>query len=78
MRNGVTSTISGGIFSQPAGNSPWNIFTVGTASLTVNSFMSGGNSSSNIGLVKAGDGTLTLSTPKSTVTGLTSMSANTL
>jgi len=78
VRNGSTSSISGGIASQPAANSAWNIHTVGTGALTISSLMTGGNANSTGGLVKAGGGTLTLSTPTATIGGLTALSRNTL
>ena len=78
VRNGSTSSISGGIASQPNSFSGWNVHTVGTAALTISSLMNGGQAADRGGLVKAGGGTLTLSTPKSTIGGLTAMSANTL
>ncbi|MDB5321386.1 MAG: hypothetical protein JWN40_3017, partial [Phycisphaerales bacterium] len=79
IRNGVTTTIGGaGIVSLPAGNSPWSVHTVGTAALTINAVMSGGSQADRVGLVKGDGGTMTLSTPTSTITGLSGLSANTL
>jgi autotransporter-associated beta strand protein len=78
VRNGVTTTISGGLVSIPAANSALNVHTPGTAALTISSVMTGGNAADRIGLVKAGAGSLTLSTPKSALGGLTNVSVNTL
>lgn len=80
VRNGVTSSISGGILAAPAANSPWSIHTPGTASLAVSSLMTGGNANSNVGLMKAGNGVLILSTPTTSLPSsvLNGMSANTL
>ncbi|MGC4007429.1 MAG: autotransporter-associated beta strand repeat-containing protein [Pirellulales bacterium] len=81
VRNGVSATISGGIWSIPAGNSAVYVHTPGTAALTVSSLMTGGNSTTAVGLVKADAGTLTLSTPTLSIPGLSlfnGYSANTL
>lgn len=77
VRNGVSTSISGGVMTAPAGNSPWSIHTPGTASLAISSVLNGGNGSA-VGLAKAGDGVVTLSTPLSNIPGLTALSANTL
>ncbi len=75
--NGGTASINGGIVSAPNTFSPLTIHTVGTASLTITSLLTGGNGNPP-GLVKAADGTLTLSTPTATtIAGLTGYSANT-
>ncbi|MBB5031378.1 autotransporter-associated beta strand repeat-containing protein [Prosthecobacter vanneervenii] len=68
-----SSTISGGVLNQVNTSSPFNIWTPGTASLTITSLLTGGNGTSNgaISFVKAGAGTLTLSTPQSSISGLT-------
>ncbi|TCO93623.1 autotransporter-associated beta strand protein, partial [Chthoniobacter flavus] len=70
--------ISGGIINQTNGFSPLEFWTIGD--LTVTSLFNGGNGTTNgaISLVKAGAGTLTLSTPLSLIPGLTSMSANSM
>lgn len=73
VRSGSTSTIGGAVINQPAGNSPLNIWTVGD--LTISSTLIGGNGTANsaVGFVKAGAGTLTLSTPTTTTTGLAAL-----
>ncbi|GEP44951.1 autotransporter-associated beta strand repeat-containing protein [Brevifollis gellanilyticus] len=73
VRSGSTSTIGGAVINQPAGNSPLNIWTVGDLSIT--SSLIGGNGTANgaVGFVKAGAGTLTLSTPTTTTTGLAAL-----
>ncbi|NBV53936.1 MAG: hypothetical protein EBR83_10540, partial [Verrucomicrobia bacterium] len=78
VRSGSTSTIAGGVINQTSGFSPLNIWTLGN--LTIGSTFNGGNGTSNaaVGFVKAGDGTLTLSTPTSGIAGLTAMGVNTM
>jgi hypothetical protein len=93
VRNGSTSVIDGGVLNQPStsvvpgqnnGNAigipPLNIWTIGTAQLTISSAMNGGNGTSNgaISLVKAGAGTLVIDPPKATVIGLTTIGTNSL
>ncbi|QOV90168.1 autotransporter-associated beta strand repeat-containing protein [Humisphaera borealis] len=69
VRDG-SSTISGGVMAQTSGAVPFNVWTLGN--LTISSLLNGGNgtASGNIGFVKAGVGTLTLSTPQSAIAGL--------
>jgi autotransporter-associated beta strand protein len=71
VRNGVSSAISGGVLSAPAGNSPFSIHTPGTAALTISSILNGGSQADRVGFVKAGAGTLTLSTPTVNLPGQT-------
>jgi autotransporter-associated beta strand protein len=78
VRSGVNATISGaGVFNQTSGFSPLNLWTIGN--LTISTVLNGGNgtTNANIGIVKAGPGTLTLSTPISTIDGQSGMSMNT-
>lgn len=73
-----SSTISGGVLQQTSGLSPHNFWTLGN--LTIGSVMNGGNGTANgnIGVIKAGSGTLTYATPTSTIAGLTGMGVNTM
>lgn len=78
VKTGSTSSISGGILTQAAAASPFNVWTLGD--LTVTSLLNGGNGTANgsPSFMKAGAGTLTLSTPLSQLPGLTTMGANSL
>ena len=78
VANGTTSTISGGVFNQTSGSSDLTVWTVGYATLNMNSVMGGGNGvgNGNISLVKAGTGTMVLNSPSSYV--IPGMSGNTL
>lgn len=78
VRSGSNSTISGGVLNQTSGLPPLNIWTLGD--LTISSTMNGGNgqANGNIGLVKAGAGTLTLAPATSLVTGLGGLGINTM
>ena len=80
VRNGSTSVISGGVLNQVNTSAPLNIWTIGTAQLTINSAMNGGNGTSNgaISLVKAGAGTLIINPPTSSIVGLTTIGTNSL
>jgi autotransporter-associated beta strand protein len=93
VRNGSTSVIDGGVLNQPStsvvpgqnngnpiGIPPLNIWTIGTAQLTINSAMNGGNGVANgaISTVKAGAGTLVIAPPTSQVNGLTGLGTNSL
>ena len=78
VRNGIVTSISGGIVNILPTNPALNIHTPGTASLTITSVMTGGQAADKIGLVKAGDGTLTLTTPKATLGGTANISLNSL
>ena len=61
-------------------SAPLNIWTIGTAQLTINSAMNGGNGVTNgaISTVKAGAGTLVIAPPTSQVNGLTGLGTNSL
>ncbi|MGB8170580.1 MAG: hypothetical protein WCF18_23960, partial [Chthoniobacteraceae bacterium] len=78
VKTGSSSSISGGILAQAAAASPFNFWTLGD--LTISSVLNGGNGTSNatVGFVKAGAGTLTLSSPTSSIPGLTGLSVNSL
>jgi autotransporter-associated beta strand protein len=78
VRSGSTSSISGGAINQTAGTTPLNIWTLGN--LTISSTINGGNgqTSGNIGFVKAGAGTLTISPPTSGIAGLSGVGINTM
>ncbi|MEY3532709.1 MAG: hypothetical protein RI979_733, partial [Pseudomonadota bacterium] len=80
VRNGSTSVISGGVMNQVNTSAPLNIWTIGTAQLTINSAMNGGNGVTNgaISTVKAGAGTLVIAPPTSQVNGLTGLGTNSL
>ncbi|HYF34452.1 MAG TPA: hypothetical protein VD994_04105, partial [Prosthecobacter sp.] len=71
-----SSTISGGVISQTAGTVPLNVWTVGN--LTITSVLHGGNGTANgnIGFVKAGAQTLTISSPTTSLPFLPGHSAN--
>jgi autotransporter-associated beta strand protein len=64
------ATISGGVVNQTAGFSPLNLWTL--SDLEISSQMNGGNgiSNGNIGVVKAGAGTLTISSPVAPIPGI--------
>ena len=78
VRTGSTSTISGGVLSQINTNVPFNVWTLGD--LTITSTINGGNgqTSGNIGFVKAGAGTLTIAPATSSVSGLSGVGINTM
>ena len=80
VRNGSVSVISGGVMNQVNTSAPLNIWTIGTAQLTISSAMSGGNGVSNgaISTVKAGAGTLVIAPPTAQVNGLAGLGTNSL
>ena len=80
IRNGSDTTFDGGVLNQPSNLSPLNIWTIGSAQLTITSAMSGGNGVGNaaISTVKAGAGTLLIAPPTSQVKGLLGVGVNSL
>ncbi|MFM8550602.1 MAG: autotransporter-associated beta strand repeat-containing protein [Verrucomicrobiota bacterium] len=80
IRHGSDTTISGGVLNQPSNLPPLNIWTIGSAQLTITSAMSGGNGMGNaaISTVKAGAGTLVIAPPTSQVNGLAGIGMNSL
>ena len=80
IRNGSDTTFDGGVINQTSNLAPLNIWTIGTAQLTITSAMSGGNGLGNaaISLVKAGAGTLVIAPPTSQVNGLAGIGMNSL
>ncbi|CAN5238168.1 hypothetical protein BH11PLA2_BH11PLA2_09590 [soil metagenome] len=80
---GQSTSIDGGILSAPGGGTPlvFHVIGTGTTSKGISSLTSnitGGSAGDRVGLVKAGDGDLIISTTKSTIPGLTALSNNTL
>ena len=80
VRDGGTTTISGGVLDQTSGYSPLNIWTVGSAVLTIDTSINGGNgnASGRMSMIKAGAGTLVLNPPTSPIVGLTTIGTNSL
>ena len=80
VRNAGTTVISGGVLDQTNGFSPLNIWTVGSAVLTIDSAINGGNGTTNgrMSMIKAGAGTLVLNPPTSPIAGLTTIGTNSL
>jgi autotransporter-associated beta strand protein len=80
VRTGGTTVISGGVLNQTNDFSPLNIWTVGTALLTIDSAINGGNGTGNarMSMIKAGAGTLVLNPPTTAIAGLTTIGTNSL
>jgi autotransporter-associated beta strand protein len=79
VRTGTTVNFNGaGVFSQTSGFSPLTIWTLGDLNLSTVLHGGQGISNGNSSLMKAGAGTLTISTPTSSIDGLVGMSVNSL
>ena len=80
VRDGGTTSISGGVLNQTSDRSPLNIWTVGSAVLTIDTSINGGRGTANarMSMIKAGAGTLVLDPPTSPITGLTTIGTNSL